>query len=224
MTSIRASLLASGLLHAVVIGGVGYFAASAAGSGRVQAEVRVQIAAPADAIEPLRTADELQVRVETQPESPTVEEPCLPEDWLDPRLFEPAPRPEADVAPTGTLPRSARAPEAWLTPVRPKSVVALPTAAAVPAEPAPPAASVEVVPGENPPPDYPWVARRRGLEGVVAVSVVVDAAGAVTAASVLRTSRHEVLDDAALRAVRLWRFCHGPGTTVVEVEFALRER
>lgn len=223
MTSIRASLLASGLLHAVVIGGVGYFAASAAGSGRVQAEVRVQLAAPADAIEPLRTAEEQQVRVESQPESPPGEEPRVPEEWLDPRLFEPAPRSEAEVVP-GTLPRSAVTAEAWLTLVRSRPVVAPPTPTAIPAEPVPPAPTVEVMPGENPPPDYPWVARRRGLEGVVAVSVEVDAAGAVTAARVLRTSRHEVLDDAALRAVRVWRFRHGPGTTVVEVEFALRER
>lgn len=223
MTSIRASLLVSGLLHAVVVGSVGYFAASAAGSGRVQAEVKVQLAAPAEAIEPLRTAEEQQVRVEAQPESPPVAEPRIPEEWLDPRLFEPASRPEADVVP-GTLPRSACKAEAWLTSVRSTPMVVPPTPTAVPAEPAPPTPTVEVVPGENPPPDYPWVARRRGLEGVVAVSVEVDAAGAVTAARVLRTSRHEVLDDAALRAVRLWRFRHGPGTTVVEVEFALRER
>ena len=223
MTSIRVSLLASGLLHAVVIGGVGYFAASAAGSGRVQAEIRVQIAAPVDAIEPLRTIDDLQVRVETQPKSPRVEEPRLPEEWLDPRLFEPAPRPEAEVVPNN-IPTSACPPEAWLTSVRPLPVVAPSTPPVVPEEPAPPAPTVEVMPGENPPPDYPWVARRRGLEGVVAVSVAVDATGAVTTASVLRTSRHEVLDAAALRAVRLWRFRHGPGTTVVEVEFALRDR
>lgn len=220
MTSIRVSLFASGLLHAVVIGGVGYFAASAAGSGRVQAEVRVQIAAPAVAIEPVRTTDDLQVRVETQPASPSVEEPRLPEEWLDPRLFEPA-RPDAEVVP---IPRSAGTPQAWLTSVRPFPVVVPSPPPVAPTEPAPPAPAVEVMPGENPPPDYPWVARRRGLEGVVAVSVVVDVAGAVTTASVVRTSRHEVLDAAALRAVRAWRFRHGPGTTVVEVEFALRDR
>lgn len=223
MTSIRASLFASGLLHAVVIGGVGYFAASAAGSGRVQAEVKVQLAAADEAIEPLRTADELRVRVEPQPGSAPVEAPRMPEEWLDPRLFEPAPPSETEVLP-GALPRAAGKAEAWLTLVRPSPVVAPPTPPAVPSESAPPAPTVEVIAGENPPPDYPWVARRRGLEGVVAVSVVVDAAGVVTAASVLRTSWHEVLDAAALRAVRLWRFRHGPGTTVVEVEFALRER
>lgn len=222
MSSIRPSLLASGLLHAVAIGGVGYFAASAAGSGRVLTEVRVQIEAEPDTIEPPR-AEEARVLVEARLESPPVEEPRLPEEWLDPRLFEPAPR-----ACTEELPPPQR-PEVWLARVLPAKVLptpehAFPSPPSVPAQPAPATPVVEVMPGENPPPDYPWVARRRGLAGVVAVSVVVDAAGAVVSANVVRTSQHDVLDAAALGAVRRWRFRHGPGTTVVEVEFALRER
>lgn len=58
----------------------------------------------------------------------------------------------------------------------------------------------------NPAPAYPPVARRRGLEGKVVLRVAVTAAGATADIAVLSSSGHAMLDDAAARAVRAWRF------------------
>jgi protein TonB len=81
---------------------------------------------------------------------------------------------------------------------------------------------LEAVPGQNRPPSYPAIARRNRWEGEVLLETVVDSAGAVTGCRVLRSSGHEVLDQAALTAVRRWRFRNGPGILEVPVRFVLR--
>ncbi|MHA1569384.1 MAG: energy transducer TonB [Alphaproteobacteria bacterium] len=58
----------------------------------------------------------------------------------------------------------------------------------------------------NPLPRYPLTARRRGQEGRVLLRVRVDAAGRPTTVEVRRGSGHAILDGAAARAVRGWRF------------------
>ncbi len=75
-----------------------------------------------------------------------------------------------------------------------------------PAAPRPTAPRHDVAYLNNPPPRYPAAARRRGLEGRVLVHALVSAAGACARAEVRRSSGHPVLDEAALRAVRGWRF------------------
>ena len=62
----------------------------------------------------------------------------------------------------------------------------------------------------NPPPEYPRIARRRGLEGVVTIEARIDVNGRVTELRLLAGSGHKVLDKAALKAVRSWKF--SPGT------------
>jgi protein TonB len=59
---------------------------------------------------------------------------------------------------------------------------------------------------DNPPPDYPAAARRRGLEGLVVVRVRVLADGTAGAAEVSESSGHGILDRAARDAVAGWRF------------------
>ena len=59
---------------------------------------------------------------------------------------------------------------------------------------------------ENPPPDYPVKAQRRGWEGRVLVTVQVTAAGSVSGISLGGSSGYSLLDQAALKAVRSWRF------------------
>lgn len=61
----------------------------------------------------------------------------------------------------------------------------------------------------NPPPQYPPMARRRGLEGIVLLEVLVDISGGVANLKIFTSSGHHVLDRAALKAVRLWRFTPG---------------
>jgi protein TonB len=50
--------------------------------------------------------------------------------------------------------------------------------------------------------EYPRAARRQGLEGVVLVELVVDSAGGLVSARVVKSSGYEVLDSAALSDVR----------------------
>lgn len=58
----------------------------------------------------------------------------------------------------------------------------------------------------NPKPVYPGIARRRHWEGLVVLRVYVTADGHCGEVSVQRSSSHDVLDEAALEAVKRWRF------------------
>jgi len=58
----------------------------------------------------------------------------------------------------------------------------------------------------NPPPLYPNAARRRGLQGRVLLHVEVMAAGHCGHIEVQQSSGHEILDAAAVEAVKEWQF------------------
>ncbi|MBM3487549.1 MAG: energy transducer TonB, partial [Alphaproteobacteria bacterium] len=58
----------------------------------------------------------------------------------------------------------------------------------------------------NAPPDYPETARERGIEGRVLLRAMVDATGRARSVTVIGSSRHAMLDEAARRAVAGWRF------------------
>lgn len=58
----------------------------------------------------------------------------------------------------------------------------------------------------NPPPAYPLAARRRGIEGTVLVRAEIAAGGECLRAELKKSSGAEVLDQAALEAVKKWRF------------------
>lgn len=82
----------------------------------------------------------------------------------------------------------------------------------------------------NPPPDYPLPSRRRREEGIVLLTVVVQASGSPSAISLSRSSGHPLLDRAALEAVRHWTFeparaANVPVTSsvVVPVRFSLSD-
>src|SRR3989441_4584849 len=59
---------------------------------------------------------------------------------------------------------------------------------------------------ETPLPSYPSAAREQGLEGVVVLGVLVGVNGRAVEISVRTSSGARVLDDAAVDAVRRWRF------------------
>lgn len=96
----------------------------------------------------------------------------------------------------------------------------MPAGATVPAEPPPPAPATptppqadELAPGsqpvplpDQPAPQYPPAAARRGEQGTVVVRVEVDATGMPANLSLVRRSGSDELDQAALDAVRRWRF------------------
>ncbi|WP_052207969.1 energy transducer TonB [Croceibacterium mercuriale] len=99
--------------------------------------------------------------------------------------------------------------------VAPAVAAPAPPAAAEPvaAAPAPPAAAATVQSGDlgtrvllAPPPRYPTQSRRRREQGTVELLLTLGTDGSVEAISVSRSSGFERLDDAALSAVRRWRW------------------
>ncbi len=59
---------------------------------------------------------------------------------------------------------------------------------------------------ENPRPEYPRLARRRGYQGTTILEVLVGATGRVLDIRVLNSSGYEILDNAAVASVREWLF------------------
>jgi protein TonB len=55
-------------------------------------------------------------------------------------------------------------------------------------------------------PDYPEELREQGVQGTVTVRYTVDENGKVTGVSVERSSGNDALDDAAVRAIRRYRY------------------
>lgn len=58
----------------------------------------------------------------------------------------------------------------------------------------------------NPAPPYPRIARQRGWEGTVRLEVIVGKDGIPGAVGIRESSGHGILDDAALRTVKQWKF------------------
>ncbi|MBW2557852.1 MAG: energy transducer TonB [Deltaproteobacteria bacterium] len=58
----------------------------------------------------------------------------------------------------------------------------------------------------NPPPEYPSIARRRGYEGRAILSAMISIDGKVVGLEVKKSSGHLVLDRAAMKAVESWKF------------------
>ena len=59
---------------------------------------------------------------------------------------------------------------------------------------------------DNPRPAYPLAARRRGLEGKVVLRVEVLENGSCNRLAIKDSSGHDILDQAAMQAVKAWRF------------------
>ena len=83
----------------------------------------------------------------------------------------------------------------------------------------------------NPPPRYPHLARQRGQEGQVVIRVRVSADGNARSVTVRQSSGYPLLDDAAAKAIRRWRFVPASfagvamaGTVDVPVTFRLTEQ
>ncbi len=92
----------------------------------------------------------------------------------------------------------------------PKPVAAAP--ASPPAPPRPAAEPVLELPSfhadylNNPPPAYPFAARRRGIEGNVLVRAEISSEGKCLRVELKKSSGADLLDQAALDAVKSWRF------------------
>jgi len=165
------------------------------------------------------------------PADPILEEPQPVEEPIE--LDEPAPdvvefdaagAPSSPLASATTHPRRVRLSRPLRTP--PEQTVAAPAEPAAPQEIAHP---IRPRADGCPPPRYPPLARRLGQEGVVRLSLQIDAAGEVTDVTVRASSGHRLLDRAAIRAARSWRYHPArsgkrtmAGTIDQAVEFRLR--
>ncbi|GMA83155.1 hypothetical protein GCM10025855_26880 [Shewanella glacialipiscicola] len=59
---------------------------------------------------------------------------------------------------------------------------------------------------QPPKPEYPRIARRKGLEGTVTIEVMFNALGEQLALTLVKSSGFSLLDQAALQAVETWQF------------------
>jgi protein TonB len=160
------------------------------------------------------------IEVRPAPPEPVVVPPPIVEKIveLEPVLTK---LPEPEVMPSPPAPVAA--------PPKPK-LVPQKVQPAVPPRPTAPAL-VEARPAAdaNRPPTYPEMARRNGWQGLCMVRVAVDATGRPGAVSVARSSGYGILDQAALAAVRKWKFtprlvrgAAAASTVEVPVNFSLR--
>ena len=170
---------------------------------------------------PEPVADEVAAAVPPPPPTPAAaatdvreEPPVAPAPHRRPLPYAQAPHPSPPAAPTTQI-AAALKPSAAIAPL---GAGARQAVAAV----APRYTGGGIA---NPPPRYPYMARRRGQEGQVLLRVRVTADGNAAMVRVRRSSGYPLLDAAAATAVRSWRFhaaSHGgrPVAGVVDVPVA----
>ena len=113
-----------------------------------------------------------------------------------------APRPSAAPVVASDVPRVAATPETVQVAHAPVAAAPAPAPAEEPlTEPRGYAGYLH-----NPAPDYPPAAQKRGLEGQVVLKVHVLASGQPDSVAVAKSSGHQILDEAALKAVMRWAF------------------
>lgn len=170
-------------------------------------------------------------------------------EWLDPPPLPPLPIQPVPPVPPPPLPIRTFVPPApnpqtaapvldqsatVVDPTVPGVAVAVPTdipsnsaTSSTLGEPSP--ALVSLAYRHAPPPGYPYRSLHKGHEGTVHLRVLVDAAGLPQRIEIERSSGHRELDQAAIRAVRNWRFVAAQADgqarsawALVPVDFSLR--
>jgi protein TonB len=124
--------------------------------------------------------------------------------------------------------RAIKAPEPEpLPPV--EEVKEEPPAEATPEPVVPPSADAQEV--NNPAPAYPAISKKLKEEGTVLLTILVTKEGRVAEAQIKTSSGHKRLDDAAIRAIKRWKF--NPATQAgkpidywyeIDFEFSLKKK
>lgn len=183
---------------------------------------------PQDSVTPSAPRLTVGLMVPTPPEAPRTEPPLEPEREPEPMQAAPetaAPPPDSMPQPVALPPPAAAKPRPPkpapiprpVKPALPADVAAAPPA---PAVPAPSSETEAAVPAPQEPhapvrlsapkfrnrtaPTYPAQALRDEMEGTVRLKLLIGAEGTVQDASLLRSSGHRLLDQAALAAARTW--------------------
>ncbi len=163
-------------------------------------------------IEDVRLLDFVRVkREEAQPETkkrqmpkkpPPPDEPPPPPETPSPQTPKPdAPTPKMDVPNVDVHMHLTGAPYLGDSA---KAPAAAPAPAPAPVEG--PIIDNEVVPLVRIPPQYPRVAARRGIEGIVTVRFIITKDGTVRDAQVIEAKPSNVFNDEAIEAVLKWKF------------------
>lgn len=164
----------------------------------------------------------------------TVEVALISQPKAVPRPKPLKPKPPKKPAPKKSMPLPKPVPRKQTTePARTaESAVEPPPAATAPVAPAPTPfqeANYKAAYLQNPPPRYPPLARERHWQGAVLIRVHILADGTADEVRLERSSGHEMLDEAALDAVKSWRFVSAKvgnkavaSTVIVPIEFRLR--
>lgn len=198
----------------------------------------VALLAEAPAIRPAQPLP-MQVAMITLPPAPQIQ-PIQPQ----PQPVPPEPKPVVKKQPVKPVvkPVAKTAQPVVKQPVPEPEPNEAPAAAPVAAPAAAPAPVVEKAPApvitepnyranyaSNPRPVYPSVARSHGWQGRVALRVQVTEEGLAASVRIEQSSGHEVLDEAAVEAVKQWRFVPGKhgdtpvaSSVVVPLNFALQ--
>jgi protein TonB len=171
--------------------------------------------------------------------TPAVEirEFCEPKPSIEVRSteIEVSPEFQKEVAPHPEIRKESRVKEVPLPSLKPESCTLVlersrPSALKLP-KPTEPPSDAFPVPGLNKPPEYPRVARLRGWEGEVTLCAHVGDDGSPREIRVQVSSGYEVLDEAAVSAVKGWQFAparrHGQAvvsTVSLTVRFVLSEQ
>ncbi|MDR2820800.1 MAG: energy transducer TonB [Desulfovibrio sp.] len=193
---------------------------------------------------PVASAPERGITIDLAPSSiqPPIRAPKQPSEKTEISDADPPPSEEeqATVAPPPEITRTAevkKQPGQHIKPVARAGAAATAAAAAgssalaAPESESGPESGPEVLtPYANEKPTYPELARRRGQEGLVQLLAHVDDRGTLTELAVKKSSGYSLLDEAAMKAVRKWRFRPGisngrpvRGILLIPVEFRLKK-
>jgi protein TonB len=135
------------------------------------------------------------------PQQATPEDPALPEEPVPPSAT-------LTVAPFSTEAPVTESVPADVPPASPQGQALQQTTGPPPAAPAPLFEKTLHPPRYRftPKPEYPGLATRRRWQGEVLLRALVDDQGGVTRVEVESSSGHDILDQAALKTVRRWKF------------------
>jgi periplasmic protein TonB len=172
--------------------------------------------------ERVATPEHAPQRAELPPSQHVQPPPPVPATEPEPPIAAPLPQPEPQPPP-----RAAVAPDPEFTHAAPSTASAASTFSSSMAPQAAPATSTAIAPAgpvtakpsddestplftadylRNPKPDYPALSRRRGEQGLVLLRVFVSASGDPRSVDVKQGCGYPRLDQAALDAVKRWRF------------------
>ncbi|MGE5547002.1 MAG: energy transducer TonB [Solirubrobacterales bacterium] len=168
--------------------------------GEPDQSIQVVFMPPAEVAAPEPVAQ--PVAAPTPPPPIPAAQPAPPKPAPAPRVTKAAPT-AAPQVPAETASASDAAPQAAAAPATGPAAPAQ-TAAAAPAAPAAPTVTARPISAEKP--AYPRAARQRGWEGLVVLTVRVNAEGCPTDVAIKVSSGIGILDTAARDAVSRWRF------------------